>query len=169
MRLLVLGAAALALTATACESTGYGGGGYGGGGGSVFGNLSSCQRNALIGAGVGALAGGVVAGEGAKTEGALLGGALGAAGTYGVCRYMDQNSAQRVQNGYYSALNTGQPYSTSWQGSDGTRSLYVADPVASGANCQRLSATLTVPGQGAQQLPPETYCRDPSGQWRPAA
>jgi surface antigen len=155
-----------AMTLAACETTGgYNQAGYG----SPISNLSSCQRNALLGAAGGALLGGMTAGKGAKTEGAVLGAAVGGLGTYGICRYLDNQSIARAEQGYaYSAANN-RPYSSSWQGQGGTQNFSVAQPVAAGPNCKRLNGTLTVPGEGSQNLPPETYCRGADGVWRPAA
>jgi surface antigen len=160
-------AGAMAMAVSACETTGagYNQAGYG----NPVSNLSSCQRNALLGAAGGAVLGGLTAGKGAKTEGAVVGAAVGGLGTYGVCRYLDNQSVSRVEQGYQYSLNNNAPYSTSWQGQGGTQNLYVAQPTAAGANCKRLSSTLTVPGEGKQNLPPETYCRGPDGVWRPAA
>ncbi len=160
-------AGACAMALAACETTG---GGYNQAGyGNPISNLSSCQRNALLGAAGGALIGGMTAGKGAKTEGAVLGAAVGGLGTYGICRYLDNQSITRAEQGYaYSAANN-RPYSTSWQGQGGTQNFSVAQPVSAGPNCRRLSGTLSVPGEGVQSLPPETYCRGADGVWRPSA
>ncbi|MGE3866721.1 MAG: hypothetical protein AB7G04_07385, partial [Hyphomonadaceae bacterium] len=149
----------------ACE-TGYGYNAGGGAGGGL--SLSKCQTQALVGAAAGALLGGSVAGRGAKTEGAVLGGALGAAGTYGVCRYMDQNSYARINSGYQYAAQNNAPYQTNWQGPEGTRSVSIAKPVPAGGNCKRMGGVMNVQGAGAQPLPQETYCQGPDGVWRPA-
>jgi hypothetical protein len=164
MRLILLsGALALTLASAGCE-TGYG---YNAGGGGGL-NLSKCQTQALIGGAAGAILGGAVAGRGAKTEGAILGGALGAAGTYGVCRYMDQRSYSQIETGYQTAVSRDRPYSNNWTADDGgKRSLYVPQPRRVGARCKELRGTLTVP-DGVQALPPETYCQGDDGVWRPA-
>jgi len=161
----------LAFSTAACETgPGYGSGPYAGGGayGGGSSQLSSCQRNALLGAAGGALLGGITAGKGVKTEGAVLGAAVGGLGVYGVCRYLDQQSVSRVETGYQSSLNQDRPYESSWNGPNGDESLYVPAPTSAGANCKRLQATLTTPSGGQQPLPPETYCRGGDGQWRPS-
>jgi surface antigen len=159
-------AAALALTA--CETTG---GGYGSGGGGGT-RLSQCTRNALIGAGIGAVAGAVIGDEDNRGENAALGAAAGGLGTYGVCRWLSAREQQRVENAYYQSLNSGGPVNESWQSDQGApRSLSVGAPQAAsgyGGECRTVRATVSDPQYGNQQLPPETFCRNASGQWTPA-
>jgi hypothetical protein len=60
----------------------------------------------------------------------------------------------------------------SWQSDSGSqRSLSVGSPQAAsgyGAECRTVRATIEDPQYGNQQLPPETFCRNASGQWTPA-
>ncbi len=172
MKLKILAAVfAGALALTACETTGgygSGGGGYGGGGT----RLSQCTRNALIGAGVGAVIGATQGPRENRAENAALGAAAGGLGTYGVCRWLSAREQQRVENSYYQSLNSGQATSDTWQSDQGgTRSLQVSQPSQApgyGPECRRVSATVNDPQYGNQQLPPETFCRNASGQWVPA-
>lgn len=156
-----------ALALSACETTGGYGGGYGG-----RTQLSQCTRNALIGAGVGAVAGAVVGDEDNRGENAAIGAAVGGLATYGVCRWLSAREQQRVENAYYQSLNSGGPVNDRWQSDQGgTRSLSVTSPSpypSAGPTCRRVSATIDDPQYGRQQLPPETFCQTPSGQWVPA-
>lgn len=159
-----------ALALAACETTGgYGGGGYGG---APRTQLSQCMRNALIGAGVGAVAGAAIGDSDNRVENAAIGAAVVGAGTYGVCRYLSAREQQRVENAYYQSLNSGQAVNDSWQSDQGqARSLRVNAPQSApgyGAECRRVSATVSDPQNGSQQLPPETFCRSPNGAWVPA-
>lgn len=163
MRLKILATAlAGAMVLAGCQSTGYG---YGSAPGRT--QLSQCTRNALIGAGVGALVGAAQDSSDNRAENAALGAAVGGLGTYGVCRVLSAREQQRVENAYYQSLNTGQPVSDNWQTDQGgPRSLQVSQPTPApgyGGECRRVSATI----DGSQQLPPETFCRDANGQWRP--
>ncbi|HVY84584.1 MAG TPA: glycine zipper family protein [Caulobacterales bacterium] len=166
-----LAAAALAgaVALTACETTDYG---YGGGAPPHQTQLSACTRNALIGAGVGAVLGAATAPRGNRGENAAMGAALGGLGTYGICKYLSAREEQRVENAYYQSLSANAPVQDSWQSDQGQpRSLQVGapSPVASpGGECRSVSATISDPQYGQQELPPETFCRDASGQWRPA-
>jgi surface antigen len=167
MRVRVIGAVLVAAVALAsCETTGD----YGGGPPRT--QLSQCMRNALIGAGVGAVAGAVVGDEDNRVENAAIGAAVVGAATYGICRYLSAREQQRVENAYYQSLNSGQPVNESWQSDQGgTRSLSVSRPAAApelGPQCRRVTATISDPQYGNQQLPPETFCRNASGQWVPA-
>lgn len=162
-------AAALALSA--CETTG--GGGYGGGGGSTGGTrLSQCTRNALIGAGIGAVIGATQGPRENRAENAAIGAAAGGLGTYGVCRWLTAREQQRVENAYYQSLNSGGAVNDSWQSDQGAnRSLSVGAPQPAqgyGAECRTVRATISDPQYGNEQLPPETFCRNASGQWTPA-
>ena len=132
--------------------------------------ISKCKTRALIGGGIGALAGSMIAGKGDKTEGALIGGALGAGAGFGICKWMDQRSEARVQSGYQDAVAKNKSVSSKWTAEDGTsRTLNVAKPTkVAGSNCKTITATMNVPGQGAQQMPPEKYCQSADGVWRPA-
>ena len=163
---LLVAALAGALALASCETTGD----YGGGPPRT--QLSQCMRNALIGAGIGAVAGAAVGDEDNRVENAAIGAAVVGAGTYGVCRYLNAREQQRVENAYYQSLNSGQPVNETWQSDQGgARSLRVSSPAAApgyGAQCRRVSATISDPQYGNQQLPPETFCRSPSGQWVPA-
>lgn len=166
MRLKILCAVlASSLALASCETTS----GYGGGGGRT--QLSQCMRNALIGAGIGAVAGAAVGDEDNRLENAAIGAAVVGAGTYGACRYLSAREQQRVENAYYQSLNSGGPVNDSWQSDQGAqRSLRVSSPQAApqaGPQCRRVSATVSDPQHGNQQLPPETFCRNASGQWVP--
>src|SRR5215470_18029344 len=134
--------------------------------------LSQCGRNALIGAVVGAAVGVAQDSRHNRAENAALGAAVGGGGTYAVCRILSAHEQQRVENAYYQSLNSGQGVNENWQSDQGApRSLAVAPPApAPGMNgdCRRVSATVSDPQQGSQQLPPETFCRGPNGQWVPA-
>lgn len=154
-----------ALALASCETTdGYGG--------PPRTQLSQCTRNALIGAGIGAIAGAATAPRGNRTENAAIGAAVGGLATYGVCRWLTAREQQRVENAYYQSLNTGRPVTDSWQSDQGgTRSLNVAQPAPAqgyGPECRRVTATVNDPVYGNQELPPETFCRNSSGQWVPA-
>jgi surface antigen len=166
MKLLAAAALAGALTLGACETTG----GYGYGQPRT--QLSQCMRNALIGAGVGAVAGAVVGDEDNRAENAAIGAAVGGLATYGVCRWLSAREQQRVENAYYQSLNSGRPVNDSWQSDQGgTRSLQVSQPTSAsgyGPECRRVTATIQDSQYGAQQLPPETFCRTPGGDWVPA-
>ena len=168
MQMKILGAVlAGALVLASCETTS---GGYGGGPPRT--QLSQCMRNALIGAGIGAVAGAAIGDRDNRVENAAIGAAVVGASTYGICRYLSAREQQRVENAYYQSLNSGRPVNESWQSDQGsTRSLSVSSPSAApgyGAECRRVSATISDPQYGNQQLPPETFCRTPSGQWVPA-
>jgi hypothetical protein len=157
---VVVGAMALA----SCETTG----GYGGG----RTQLSQCTRNALVGAGIGAVIGATQGPRENRAENAAIGAAVVGAGTYGVCRWLTAREQQRVENAYYQSLNSGQPVNDTWQSDQGaTRSLQVSQPAPApdlGPQCRRVRATISDPQYGNQQLPAETFCRTPSGQWVPA-
>lgn len=158
-----------ALALTACETTGGGYGSAGGGGGT---RLSQCTRNALIGAGVGAVIGATQGPRENRAENAALGAAAGGLGTYGVCRWLTAREQQRVENAYYQSLNSGAPVNESWQSDQGgQRSVAVSQPSAAsgyGPECRRVTATVSDPQYGNEQLPPETFCRNGAGQWVPA-
>ena len=160
------------LALASCETTG----GYGGGGGG-YGQphqtqLSQCARNALIGAGIGAIVGAAQDSRHNRAENAALGAAVGGAATYGVCRWLSAREQQRVENAYYQSLNSGQGVNENWQSDQGApRSLTVSPPQAApgmSGECRRVNATVNDPQYGAQQLPPETFCRNSAGQWVPA-
>jgi len=163
---LMCAAFAAALALSACETTG---GGYGG---APRTQLSQCTRNALIGAGVGAVIGATQGPRENRVENAAIGAAAGGLATYGVCRWLTAREQQRVENAYYQSLNSGDSYNESWQSDQGgTRTVNVARPtVASGygGECRRVTATISDPQYGNEQLPPETFCRDASGRWVPA-
>lgn len=166
---LLCAAIAGAMMLSGCETTGgYGGGGYGGGGT----QLSQCTRNALIGAAVGAAVGMAQDSRNNRAENAAMGAAVGGLATYGVCRWLSAREQQRVESAYYQSLNSGGPVNDTWQTDQGgTRSLAVSRPTTAsgyGSECRRVTATVTDPSQGTQQLPPETFCRNSSGQWVPA-
>lgn len=153
-----------ALALTGCQSTGYG---YGDAPRGT--QLSQCTRNALIGAGIGAVIGAAQDRDN-RGENAAIGAAVGGLGTYGVCRYLSAREQQRVENAYYQSLSTGQPVNDSWQSDNGApRQLTVSQPVADARRpeCRTVRATVNDPQYGNQQLPPETFCRDSAGQWRP--
>lgn len=163
---LICFALASTMVLASCETTG----GYGGAGGRT--QLSQCMRNALVGAGIGALAGAAIGDSDNRVENAAIGAAVVGGSTYGVCRYLSAREQQRVENAYYQSLNSGQPVSDSWQSDQGSpRSLRVSQPSAApgyGAECRRVSATVSDPQYGNQNLPPETFCRAPDGSWTPA-
>lgn len=155
-----------AMALTACQTTGASGG-YG----APRTQLSQCTRNALIGAGIGAIVGAAQDSRNNRAENAALGAAVGGAATYGVCRVLSAREQQRVENAYYQSLNSGQGVNDSWQSDQGgPRSLAVSQPqpVSGRSECRTVRATVTDGGAGAQQLPPETFCRNASGQWAPA-
>ncbi|MBI1252103.1 MAG: hypothetical protein GC189_11590 [Alphaproteobacteria bacterium] len=171
MGLRLLAAALAASFALAgCETTG---GAYGGGGGYGGTQLSQCTRNALIGAGVGAVAGALIGSENNRGENAALGGAAAGLATYGVCRWLDARSQQRVEQAYYRSLNTNSSVNDSWQTDQGQpRSLVVNQPAPAAttsgySECRRVTATISDPARGSEQLPPETFCRNASGAWVP--
>ena len=151
-----------------CETTG---GGYGAGGGGRT-QLSQCTRNALIGAGIGAVVGAATAPSQNRGENAAIGAAAGGLGTYGICRYLSAREQQRVENAYYQSLNSGTSVNENWQSDQGApRNLTVSSPQPApgyGAECRRVSATVSDSQYGNQQLPPETFCRNASGGWSPA-
>lgn len=158
-----------ALALSACETTGGYGGGYGG---PPRTQLSQCMRNALIGAAVGAAVGMAQDSRNNRAENAAMGAAVGGLATYGVCRWLSAREQQRVENAYYQSLNSGGPVNDTWQSDQGgMRSLSVSRPTQAqgyGPECRRVTATVSDPQQGSQQLPPETFCRNSSGQWVPA-
>jgi surface antigen len=161
----------LAIGLGGCATGGYGyGGGYGG---APQTQLSQCMRNALVGAGVGAVIGGVTAPDGNRTENAAIGAVVGGAGTYGVCRYLDNRSQARIEQSYYRALDTGAPVNDSWAAQSGeSRQVYVSSPQPApgySSDCRRVTATISGTGQGRQDLPPETFCRNATGGWVPVA
>ncbi len=160
-------ALAAAMALASCETTG---GAYGGGYGGT--QLSQCMRNALVGAGVGAVAGALIGSEDNRGENAALGAAAGGLATYGVCRWLDARSRQRVEQAYYRSLDSNASVNDSWQSDDGApRSLVVNTPqpttVPNYSECRRVTATISDPTQGRQNLPPETFCRGPNGAWTP--
>jgi surface antigen len=154
------------LALASCETTG---GGYGAPRGT---QLSQCMRNALIGAAVGAVVGAAQDSRDNRVENAAMGAAVGGLATYGVCRWLSAREQQRVENAYYQSLNSGQGVNQSWQSDQGApRNLNVSAPQPApgyGGECRRITATVSDPQFGNQQLPPETFCRTPSGQWAPA-
>ena len=164
---LLCAALAGALALSSCETTG---GAYGGGPPRT--QLSQCMRNALIGAAVGAAVGVAQDSRNNRGENAAMGAAVGGLATYGVCRWLSAREQQRVENGYYQSLNSGQGVNDTWQSDQGApRQLSVSRPQAApgyGPECRRVSATVNDPQQGNQQLPPETFCRNAAGQWVPA-
>lgn len=160
MRILLLGAvAALLMTGVAAhapaEAQGL--------------QISKCQTRALIGGAAGAVIGNVIAGKGDRTKGALIGGALGAGAGFGVCKWMDSRSQAKAQAGYDYAAKNNKGYSTSWQAEDGSqRTLVVDKPVKTSSNCRQMNSSMSVPGQGKQAMPAQTYCQGADGVWRPA-
>lgn len=166
MRLNLLSAALASVLALAsCETAG---GGYGG---APRTQLSQCTRNALIGAGIGAIVGVAQDSRNNRAENAAMGAAVGGLATYGICRMLSAREQQRVENAYYQSLNSGAPVNDSWQSDQGAaRNLAVASPqpVSGRPECRTVAATVNDPQHGNQQLPPETFCRNASGQWVPA-
>lgn len=131
--------------------------------------ISKCQTRALIGGAAGAVLGNVLAGKGDKTKGALIGGALGAGAGFGVCKWMDSRSQAKAQASYDYAAKNNKAYSTNWQAEDGSqRKLVVDKPVKVSNNCRQMNSSMSVPGQGKQAMPAQTYCQGADGVWRPA-
>jgi surface antigen len=134
--------------------------------------LSQCGRNALIGAAIGGVIGATQGPHENHPENAALGAAVGGAATYGICAALTAQEQRRVEDGYYRSLNSGQPVSDNWRTDQGaTRSLSVEKPTPAedyGRDCRRVRATVSDAENGAQALPPETFCRNASGQWTPA-
>lgn len=167
---LLIAALAGAVALASCETTDGGGYGYGSAPAHRT-QLSQCGRNAIIGAVVGAAVGVAQDSRHNRAENAALGAAVGGAGTYAVCRMLTAREQQRVENAYYQSLNSGQGVNENWQSDQGQpRSLAVAPPQPSsrGGECRTVNATVSDPQNGNQQLPPETFCRGPNGQWTPA-
>jgi len=133
--------------------------------------LSQCGRNALIGAAVGGLIG-ATQGRRNRPGNAALGAAIGGAATYGICSALTAQEERRVEAAYYRSLNSGQPVNDAWQTDQGaTRSLEVAEPAPAqgySSDCRRINATVSDAQNGAQKLPPETFCRNADGRWTPA-
>ena len=167
---LLAGLVALAGCETSSGGYGQQAGGYGAPAPRT--QLSRCGQQALIGAGIGAALGAVTAPRGNRGENAALGAAAGGLGTYGVCTWLSAREQQRVEAAYYSSLNQNAPISDSWNSDAGApRSLNVAQPEPApgyGAQCRRVTASVSDPQQGRQNLPPETFCRDAQGRWVPA-
>ncbi len=128
-------------------------------------HLSQCTHNALLGAGAGALAGALLSRH--RLRGAALGAAVGGVGTYAVCNILSQNDQRRVERNYDRALDRDRRVTDSWGGGNG-KYLTVNRPTHTGDGCRRVTATITDTAHGAQQLPPETYCRNSQGQWAPS-
>ena len=128
--------------------------------------LSHCMRNGLIGAGVGGLIG-ALGSHHHKLRTAAAGAAVGGVGTWAVCRLLSHNDQSRVEQSYQQSLDGNRPVTQSWQSDAGTRTVDVSRPEYSSANCKTVSATISDPQNGRQQLPPETYCRNSAGQWVP--
>jgi len=163
MRLnLICAAFAGALALAACATDGYA---------PPRTQLSQCTRNALIGAGVGAVIGATQGPRENRAENAAIGAAVGGLATYGVCQWLTAREQQRIENAYYESLRSGQPVNDSWSSDGSQRSLSVQQPTPAGDSrreCRRVRATISDPEYGVQELPPETFCRTPSGQWVPA-
>lgn len=158
---------AMALGATACETTGGYGAGAGGGGT----QLSSCMRNALIGAAVGGVTGAVVGSEHNRGENAAIGAAVAGAGTFAVCKYLDNQQQARIEGAYRNALASNAPVGMNWVGaSSRTYVLNVNRPTAIAGQpaCRNVNATLNVNNAGPEALPTETYCQN-GGVWAPVA
>lgn len=164
--LALAGALVSSMALGACETTGAG---YGSAPRTT--QLSQCTRNALIGAGIGAIIGAAQDSHGQRAENAAMGAAVGGLATYGVCRVLSAREQQRVENAYYQSLQSGQGVNDSWQSDSGQpRNLTVAapQPAPGQPECRRVTAAVTNDAGQAQQLPPETFCRTPSGGWAPA-
>ena len=132
--------------------------------------LSQCMRNGLIGAGVGAAIGALSSSH-HRGQRAIIGAAVGGVGTWGVCRILSANDRNRVENGYQRSLASNHSYNDTWSDNDSERSLHVNRPqtdYSAGSNCKTVHATIDDGQNGRQELPPETYCRNSSGQWIPA-
>lgn len=131
--------------------------------------LSQCMRNGLIGAGVGGLVG-ALSSRHHRGQRAVIGAAVGGVGTWGVCRILTHREEQRVENAYQSSLERNRSTSESWNSDAGQRTVYVARPQSApdaGDNCRTVHGAINDPQNGRQQLPPETFCRNSSGQWVP--
>jgi len=129
-------------------------------------HLSQCTHNALLGAGAGALAGALLSRH--RLRGAALGAAVGGVGTYAVCSILSNNDRRRVERNYNRALDSDHRVSDNWGSGGAGKHLIVNRPTNAGNGCRRVTATITDPTHGAQQLPPETYCRNSQGQWVPS-
>ncbi|MFZ2029123.1 MAG: glycine zipper 2TM domain-containing protein [Vitreimonas sp.] len=127
--------------------------------------LSQCMHNALLGAGAGALAGALLSHH--RLRGAALGAAVGGVGTYGVCRLLSSSDRSRVERNYDRALDGDRRVTDNWGGSNG-KYLTVNRPTRAGDGCRRVTAHISDPNNGSQDLPPETYCRNSQGQWVPS-
>ncbi|MBS0385976.1 MAG: hypothetical protein JSS00_11565 [Proteobacteria bacterium] len=128
--------------------------------------LSQCTHNALLGAGAGALAGALFSHH--HLRGAALGAAVGGVGTYAVCSILSHNDQRRVERNYDRALSSDRRVTDSWGSGGSEKYLTVNRPTDAGGNCRRISARITDPSHGTQDLPPETYCRNSEGQWVPS-
>ena len=129
-------------------------------------HLSQCTHNALLGAGAGALAGALLSRH--RLRGAALGAAVGGVGAYAVCNILSNNDQRRVERNYNRALVSDHRVRDSWGSGGAAKYLTVNRPANAGDGCRRVTATITDPSHGTQQLPPETYCRNSQGQWAPS-
>ena len=132
--------------------------------------LSQCMHNALIGAGVGAALGALQHSH-HHVRNAAIGAAVGGAATYGVCQLLSHREESRVENDYQRSLSSNAGVHDSWNADNGAhRSLSVAPPTQAsngGSECRNVSATVR-DSDGSHALPPETFCRNSSGQWVPS-
>jgi hypothetical protein len=131
--------------------------------------LSGCMRNGLVGAGVGSVIG-ALASRHHRLQHAAIGAAVGGAGTWGVCKLLSHRDEEHVESAYQQSLETNHAYNDSWSSDAGTRTVYVSHPNAepdAGPHCKSVTATISDPHNGRQNLPPEVYCRNSQGQWIP--
>lgn len=129
-------------------------------------HLSQCGHNALLGAGAGALAGALLSRH--HLRGAALGAAVGGVGTYAVCNILSNSDRRRVERNYGRALDSDRRVRDTWGSGGNAKYLTVNRPDNAGGGCRRVTATISDPSHGTQQLPPETYCRNSQGQWTPS-
>jgi hypothetical protein len=130
-------------------------------------HLSQCMRNGLIGAGAGAVVGALTSHH-HQGRSAVLGAAVGGLGAYGICRLLTRSDERHVERSYQRSLSNNHAVSESWGSGGNAKSLYVSHPTNDGNGCRRVSATITDAQHGRQSLPPETFCRNSSGEWVPA-
>ena len=129
-------------------------------------HLSQCMRNGFLGAGAGAVVGALTSHH-HQLRSAAVGAAVGGVGTWAVCRLLSHGDQRRVERGYQRSLANDRRYSDSWGSGSDTKYLAVGRPSDAGNGCKRVTATISDPSNGRQELPPETFCRNSEGQWIP--
>ena len=73
-----------------------------------------------------------------------------------------------MERNYDRALNGDRRVSDGWGSGNNSKYLTVNRPASEGDGCRRVTATISDPQHGRQELPPETYCRNSQGQWIPS-